>query len=191
MKVEDEEFEDFVDRVDEVEKTIKALLDGKIDVESVDRKEQEIRRKQQETEEKKKKKLEEQRKLAKRMERNQERKKWGFAGRWCPRCRRDEYKILEDVYGPDESNWPEEIPPTCFSTQCKDVEPPVRLLSPEERRQELQHKVCAHDPCVSEAGAGRGAEGGESEESTSSGSMEQVEINAEVQPSRSRVGRML
>mmetsp|Transcript_34092 Transcript_34092/g.76753 ORF Transcript_34092/g.76753 Transcript_34092/m.76753 type:complete len:1260 (-) Transcript_34092:158-3937(-) len=141
MKVEDEEFEDFVDRVDEVEKTIKALLDGKIDVESVDRKEQEIRRKQQETEEKKKKKLEEQRKLAKRMERNQERKKWGFAGRWCPRCRRDEYKILEDVYGPDESNWPEEIPPTCFSTQCKDVEPPVRLLSPEERRQELQHKV--------------------------------------------------
>ena len=117
------------------------MLDGKIDVDSVDKKEQEIKRKQKETEEKKKKKQEEQRKLSKRMERNQERKKWGFAGRWCPRCKKDEYKILEDVYGPDESAWPTEVPSTCFSTQCKDVEPPVLLLSPEERQNELQNKV--------------------------------------------------
>ena len=109
------------------EQTIKALMEGKIDPSECDKKEEELKRKQKETEEKKIKKKEQQERQLRKMKRDHERKKWGFVGRWCPRCRKDECQIFEQVYGKDDTKWPEagKGPDHCISFECKDLDEEV------------------------------------------------------------------
>ena len=111
--------------------------------EEVDVKEAEILRKQKLAEERKlKKKAEEERKL-KTLRQAQERKQWGFIGRWCPRCRKDELQIMESAYGKDDTQWPAAglDGSVCISKDCSGIEGGVSLLSNEERRAQLQAKV--------------------------------------------------
>jgi hypothetical protein len=63
------------------EKTIKALMDGKIDPEEVDKKESAIKEKQRQAEERRLKKLEDEERRKRHLQRQEERKKWGFVGR--------------------------------------------------------------------------------------------------------------
>eukprot|EP00961_Rhodomonas_salina_P144860 1950230-Rhodomonas_salina.1 len=106
-RIDDDDFEEFADRVEDVgacclemlacmseqgggllvlnylvfaEKTIKALMEGKLDLEEVDRKEEEIKRKQRETEERKEKKKLREEYMRRAAVRAAERKKWGFYG---------------------------------------------------------------------------------------------------------------
>ena len=123
------------------EKTIKALMDGKLDPKDVDKKEEELKRKQKEAEERKRRKKERQEQQLRQLQREQERKKWGFVGRWCPRCKKDECQIFEQNYGKDDSKWPASGPENCTSRECSVLEVPVKLLTQEERRVQLQARV--------------------------------------------------
>lgn len=109
------------------EQTIKALMEGKIDPAECDKKEEELKRKMKEKEEQKIKKKEQQERQLRKMKRDHERKKWGFVGRWCPRCRKDECQIFEQVYGKDDTKWPEPGtgPDHCISNDCKDLDEKV------------------------------------------------------------------
>ncbi len=75
------------------------------------------------------------------MQRDQERKKWGFVGRWCPRCRKDECQIFEQVYGKDDTKWPSKGPDHCTSVECAALDVEVKLLTQDERRAQLQDRV--------------------------------------------------
>lgn len=112
-------------------------MEGKIDPHEVDKKEEELKRKQQLAEDRKVKKKEEQERQLRKMERDKERKKWGFVGRWCPRCRKDEAQIFEQVYGKDDRQWPENGPDHCTSHECSALDVEVSLLTQEERREQV------------------------------------------------------
>ena len=124
-----------------IEATIKALMEGKLEPAEVDKKQEEIERKKAEAEERKIKKKEMQERQLRKIKRDQERKKWGFVGRWCPRCRKDECQIFEEVHGKDDTKWPEKGPDHCTSRDCKALEVQIKLLTPEERREQLQARV--------------------------------------------------
>jgi len=116
-------------------------MEGKIDPHECDKKEEELKRKQKEADEKKVKKKEAQERQLRKMQRDNERKKWGFIGRWCPRCRKDEAQIFEQVYGKDDRQWPEKGPDHCTSQECSALDVSVALLTQEERRAQLQARV--------------------------------------------------
>ena len=120
-------------------------MEGKIDPKEVDKKEEEIKRQQQEAAEKRardrQKKQEQQAKQMRKMQRDQERKKWGFVGRWCPRCRKDECQIFEQVHGKDDTKWPNPGPDHCTSFECADLDEQIKLLTQDERRAQLQDRV--------------------------------------------------
>jgi hypothetical protein len=63
------------------EKTIKALMEGKIDPEEIDKKERALKEKQRQVEERRLKKLEDEERRKRHVQRQVERKKWGFVGR--------------------------------------------------------------------------------------------------------------
>jgi hypothetical protein len=63
------------------EKTIKALMEGKIDPDEIDKKEVALKEKQRQAEERRLKKLEDEERRKRHVQRQVERKKWGFVGR--------------------------------------------------------------------------------------------------------------
>eukprot|EP00285_Hemiselmis_virescens_P012925 CAMPEP_0173406638 /NCGR_PEP_ID=MMETSP1356-20130122/65088_1 /TAXON_ID=77927 ORGANISM="Hemiselmis virescens, Strain PCC157" /NCGR_SAMPLE_ID=MMETSP1356 /ASSEMBLY_ACC=CAM_ASM_000847 /LENGTH=360 /DNA_ID=CAMNT_0014367663 /DNA_START=135 /DNA_END=1214 /DNA_ORIENTATION=+ len=139
----DEDLEDFVDQVDDIEKTIKALMEGKIDMAEVDRKEAQMAAKKKRAEERKvQQKLDMERKQ-RHARRETERKKWGFVGKWCPRCRKDEVQLMEEVHGKDDTKWPEGQFDRCIAPACRTINDGegVALLANEDRRKQLEAKV--------------------------------------------------
>lgn len=93
-------------------------MEGKIDLAEVDRKEEAIKAKKKRLVEQKRVRLEAEERKRRHALRQQERKKWGFVGKWCPKCRKDEVEMMEDVHGKDDTKWPNGQLDKCITPTC-------------------------------------------------------------------------
>jgi hypothetical protein len=96
-------------------------MEGKIDLQEVDKKEAAIKEKKRRLEEQKRLKHEAEERKKRDNARKAERSKWGFVGNWCPRCRKDEVEMMEDVHGKDDTKWPNGKLEKCIMPACSRI----------------------------------------------------------------------